>query len=66
METMFLPFVLLLAIAILLFFALRNLNLWYWKISERIELQEKQVRNQKVIIESLEEAVDLLKKLHAK
>lgn len=66
METNFLPFVLLLAIAILLFFALRNLNLWYWKISERIELQEKQVRNQKVIIESLEEAVDLLKKLHAK
>jgi cell division protein FtsL len=62
-----LPIVILVGIVILaLFMILRSVNLWYWKISDRIELQEKQIRNQKVILSTLEEAVELLKKLNAK
>ncbi len=37
------------AIAVVLFFVLREVNLWYWKINKRIELMEKQ----NVLLESI-------------
>lgn len=30
-----------LIVSILLFFAMREINCWYWKINKKIELQEK-------------------------
>lgn len=42
--------IIILVVAILLFFALREVNCWYWKINRQIELQH--------------EIIDLLKKLN--
>jgi len=41
MENLFLGIILALAILIGIFFLLRELNNWYWKINERISLQYK-------------------------
>lgn len=38
---MFLVFIFMIILAIVLFFALRNYNCWYWKINERCDLLEK-------------------------
>jgi hypothetical protein len=47
METKSIHVILIIAICILAFWALRSINLWYWKINESIE-------NQKKIIDLLE------------
>lgn len=39
-------------LAIVLYFVLRELNCWYWKINKRIELQEETNRLLKKIIEN--------------
>lgn len=57
-------FVLLLIIG--LFFLLRGLNLWYWKISERMEMQKKQYLNEREMLGNLREIADLLKKMDEK
>lgn len=41
MEKLIIGIVVALAILVLLFFVLRELNNWYWKINERISLQYK-------------------------
>lgn len=41
MENFIVPLIIFLAISILLFFILRELFNWYWKINERISLQHK-------------------------
>lgn len=41
MENVIVGLIVALAILILLFFVLRELNNWYWKINERVSLQYK-------------------------
>ena len=41
MNETIIGFIVALVIIILLFFAFRELNIWYWKINERIAIQHK-------------------------
>ncbi|MCX6352055.1 MAG: hypothetical protein NTX03_09360 [Bacteroidetes bacterium] len=41
MEQTILPLIITLGVLILLFFACREILMWYWKINERITLQNK-------------------------
>jgi len=41
MEDVMIGLIVALAILIILFFVLRELNCWYWKINERVTLQYK-------------------------
>jgi uncharacterized membrane protein YwzB len=52
METKSIHVILIIAICILAFWALRSINLWYWKIDESIENQKK--------------IIDLLEKMNSK
>jgi hypothetical protein len=51
METKSIHVILIIAVIILAFIALRSINLWYWKIDEKLN-------NQKKIIDLLEKLND--------
>ena len=46
--------VILSVIAILIIYLLRELGCWYWKINERVKLQEKQIALLEKIADKLE------------
>jgi len=46
-------FVILLIIGV--FLMIRRLNLWYWKIEERIEIEKEQLRVQREILSNIQD-----------
>lgn len=57
-------------IGIILFFILRNVNLWYWKINDFKEGQDEQIRLLKIIAgieeETKEEAGEIIEEVKEK
>ena len=46
-------FIIVVVIGVLIFLAIRDLLLWYWKINKQIEIQEKILGAMLIIIEEL-------------
>jgi hypothetical protein len=53
-ETLF-GIVLVILLVIGVFLMIRRLNLWYWKIEERIEIENEQLRVQREILSNIQD-----------
>ncbi len=53
-ETLF-GIVLVILLVIGVFLMIRRLNLWYWKIEERIEIEKEQLRVQREILSNIQD-----------
>ena len=60
-ETL-LGIVLIILLVVGVFLMIRQLNMWYWKIDERIELQKEQLRVQREILFNLQEIKNEIEK----
>ncbi len=54
--------VLVIFLLIGIFLLIRGLNLWYWKIEERIEIEKEQLRVQREILSNLQDFMSELEK----
>ena len=41
MQDLIIPLLVVLAVAVVLFLILREVNMWYWKVNERISIQKQ-------------------------
>ena len=62
----FVPIFTIIGTIILLLTILRWLNLWYWKIDERIEIEKEQLRVQREILSNLQDLKSELEKKNNK
>lgn len=64
-ETIFSIFLVILLV-VGVFAMIRRLNLWYWKIDERIDIEKEQLRVQKLVLSNLQDLKSELEKQNKK